>query len=132
VPRLDRILRITETDPSLPFVAQVTVGLDGCFDYVEQNAAGYRVLHRAAVAANASVRAIVEESFAEQERRVLERLRVADRYAEIVRLSVRGWLAFVAAVCLDWLERPSVSREALRDLCAQTLLTALAGKLLLD
>jgi hypothetical protein len=54
---------------------------------------------------------------------------VADRHTEIVRLMVRGWLAFVVAVCLDWLERRSVTREQLRDLCAETLLTALDGRL---
>jgi AcrR family transcriptional regulator len=125
----DRILKMTETDPQLSVPDQVTAGLAAYFDYVEHYTAGYRLLHRAAVSADHDIRAIVEGSFAEQERRVLGRLRVADRHADIVRLLVRGWLAFVVAVCLDWLEHPSVSREQLRDLCADTLLVALDGKL---
>jgi AcrR family transcriptional regulator len=125
----DRILRMTETDPELTVPDQVAAGLDAYFDYVEQNTAGYRVLHRAAVSADHDIRGIVEGSFAEQERRALGRLRVADKHANIVRLLVRGWLAFVVAVCLDWLEHPSVSRAQLRDLCAETLLAALDGKL---
>lgn len=46
---------------------------------------------------------------------------------EPVRLAVRGWLSFLVAVCLDWLENPVLDRTAVRELCADTLTGALGA-----
>lgn len=117
----DRLLELTEADPALSVRGQLRAGLDAYLEYVETHQYGYRALHRGAAAADERVRAIVEHGLAEQERRILSRLGADDRAAETFRIAVRGWLAFVVAVCLDWLERKTISRVQLRDLCAQAL-----------
>ena len=38
-----------------------------------------------------------------------------------MRLAVRGWIGFVEAVTLEWVERREVSRDEVRTLLVQTL-----------
>ena len=43
-----------------------------------------------------------------------------------LRVTLRGWIGFVEAASLDWVERREMGREALRDLCAEVLMEAIA------
>lgn len=121
---VERILRLTEPDTSLPLFEQLTAGLDAYLDYVDHHRSGYRVLHRAAVAVDAGIRRICEASMATQQQRILTALGTHVEPDETVEVAVRGWLMFVITVCLDWLDRPTLTRADLRDLCARTLLAA--------
>ena len=38
-----------------------------------------------------------------------------------------GWLAFVRAVCVEWLADQSLSRDELRDMCLRMLASALGA-----
>ncbi|HKT02165.1 MAG TPA: TetR/AcrR family transcriptional regulator [Rugosimonospora sp.] len=125
----ERILAHTRTDPEQSIPEQIRVGLETYFDYLESHENGVRVLHRASIAADEGIRAIVERNLTEQQRRILARLNVKPDQAELVRLAVRGWLLFVITVCLDWLDNRTVSRDTLRDLCAAALIAILDGKL---
>ncbi|GDY33069.1 TetR/AcrR family transcriptional regulator [Gandjariella thermophila] len=120
----DQLLRITEPDPSLPLTEQLTRGLDAYLGYVEQRRDGYRVLHRAAVAVDEGIRRICEDNIGVQQRRILAALSREMEVTPATGIAVRGWLTFVVGVCLDWLERRSIPREELRDMCARTLLAA--------
>lgn len=122
----ERLHVLTATDPTLPIVDQLRAGLDAYLDYIEENEAGYRALHRAAVSADAQIRGIVEAGKARQEQRILEGLAAGDRPIEQLRVAVRGWLAFVIEVCLDWLERRPFHRADLRELCVRTLIGAIS------
>ena len=44
-----------------------------------------------------------------------------------VRIAVRGWIGFVEAASLDWLERRELSRDELRDLLIQALTGAIGA-----
>ena len=57
-------------------------------------------------------------------RRLLEA--VDARPAAAVRTAVRGWLGYMDAACLDWVEHRDMEREELRDL----LLGSLGGALM--
>jgi AcrR family transcriptional regulator len=120
----ERILRLTEPDPTLPLTDQLTTGLDAYLDYVSRYRDGYRVLHRAAVAVDEGIRQICESNMATQQQRIVSALRAETEVTAATGIAVRGWLTFVVTVCLEWLERRSVSRAEVRDLCARTLLAA--------
>jgi AcrR family transcriptional regulator len=120
----DQLLRITEPDPSLPLTEQLTKGLDAYLGYVEQRRDGYRVLHRAAVAVDEGIRRICEDNIGAQQQRILAALGREMAVTPATAIAVRGWLTFVIAVCLDWLERRTIDRVELRDMCARTLLAA--------
>jgi len=118
----ERLLEMTESDPTLPVEEQLTAGLDAYLRYVEANEDGYRALHSGTSIAVDGVREVLDNNFAEQGRRILEVLCPDDEPPEALRVLVRGWLAFVVAVCLDWLKYRRLTREEIRDLCAKALL----------
>lgn len=119
-----RLPQLTDIDPDLPPAGRLHVGLDSFLRYVETHEHSYRAVHRGAVGADPDIRAIVRDNMAELERRILADLGPLGRDTEPLRVAVRGWLAFVIAACLDWLDRRTITRDQLRDLCVRTLLGA--------
>ncbi|WAL99741.1 TetR/AcrR family transcriptional regulator [Streptomyces sp. Je 1-369] len=127
----ERMLRLTAAVPGLPVREQISTGLDAFLGYVESHAQGFRAFHRAEAAGDPLVREVYRNGLAAQERQILAAL-AADPAAShgtqdlpALRLAVRGWLAFMVAVCLEWLEEPDLTREQVRDLCAKALLGAI-------
>ncbi|RSN41775.1 TetR family transcriptional regulator [Amycolatopsis sp. WAC 04197] len=118
----ERLLEMTKSDPTLPVEEQLTAGLDAYLRYVEANEDGYRALHSGTSIAVDGVREVLDNNFAEQGRRILEVLCPDSEPPEALRVLVRGWLAFVVAVCLDWLKYRRLTRVEIRDLCAKALL----------
>ncbi|MFJ4772073.1 TetR/AcrR family transcriptional regulator [Streptomyces uncialis] len=125
-----RMLRLTAADPGVPVREQITAGLDVFLGYVQTHAHGFRAFHRAEAAGDPVVRAAYRAGLAAQERQITAALAADPGIARItpdpavLRIAVRGWLAFMVAVCLDWLDEPGLSREQVRDLCARALLGA--------
>ncbi|MET9499137.1 TetR/AcrR family transcriptional regulator [Streptomyces sp. NPDC006552] len=126
-----RMLRLTAAVPGLPVREQLGTGLDTFLEYVAAHAQGFRAFHRAEAAGDPTVRAVYREGLAAHEEQIRAALaadpRLVDRLPPpaVLRLAVRGWLAFLVAVCLDWLDEPRLTRAEVRDLCARALLGAL-------
>ncbi|MFJ2770797.1 TetR/AcrR family transcriptional regulator [Streptomyces sp. NPDC087300] len=127
----ERMLRLTAAVHGVPVREQITTGLDTFLGYVETHAHGFRAFHRAEAAGDPLVREVYRRGLAAQERQILAAL-AADPGAggitqdpPALRLAVRGWLAFMVAVCLEWLDEPVLTREQVRDLCAKALLGAI-------
>ncbi|MEU2561630.1 TetR/AcrR family transcriptional regulator [Streptomyces longispororuber] len=125
-----RMLRLTAAEPGLPVREQLAVGLGVFLDYVREHAEGFRAFHRAEAAGDPKVREVYRAGLAAQERQILaalaadpETARLADGLPAL-RLAVRGWLAFLVAVCLEWLDTGKPGRDEVRDLCARALLGA--------
>ncbi|NEB79201.1 TetR/AcrR family transcriptional regulator [Streptomyces sp. SID14478] len=127
-----RMLRLTAAVPGVPVRDQLGTGLDTFLEYVASHAQGFRAFHRAEAAGDPVVRTVYREGLAAHEAQIMAALAADPQLdgrlpepAEL-RLAVRGWLAFLVAVCLDWLDAPELTRTQVRDLCARTLLGALA------
>ncbi|MFF2852201.1 TetR/AcrR family transcriptional regulator [Streptomyces sp. NPDC058001] len=126
-----RMLRLTAAEPGVPVREQIRTGLDVFLDYAHTHAHGFRAFHRAAATGDPLVRDVYRAGLAAHERQILDALAADPESARItrdpvtLRIAVRGWLAFMVAVCLDWLDAPDLSREQLRDLCARALLGAI-------
>ncbi|WP_416982049.1 TetR/AcrR family transcriptional regulator [Streptomyces sp. T028] len=128
----ERMLRMTAPVPGVPVREQLTAGLDAHLEYVETHAHGYRAFHRADAAGDQTVRRVYQRALAAQERQILAALGADPEFGPLfverpeVRLAVRGWLAFITAVGLEWLRGPDLTREQVRDLCARALLGVIA------
>ncbi|MFJ3492235.1 TetR/AcrR family transcriptional regulator [Streptomyces sp. NPDC086091] len=126
----ERMLRMTAAVSGVPVREQLTTGLDAYLEYVRAHAHGYRAFHRADAAGDRAVRRVYRQALADQERQILASLAADPEFGPLVEAradlkpAVRGWLAFVTAVCLEWLrdEDGALSREQVRDLCARALL----------
>jgi AcrR family transcriptional regulator len=121
----------TEPDSSLPPLERLTESIDAYLVHVEEHARGHATLLRGGIGADPEVRAIVDENRRISAQRILDA--IADEGGELtpaVRLAVRGWIGFVEAVSLDWIEKREVSRDEVRALLVQTLgwaVTSAAG-----
>jgi AcrR family transcriptional regulator len=115
---------VAEPDPGLPPLERLAAGVDAYIDYVETNAEGYRTVHQGGIGADPEVHAIIERSKGRNIQRILDGITVGAQAPEVLRLAVRGWLGFMEAVCLDWLQTRNVPREELRDLFVAVLITA--------
>lgn len=118
------LLALTEPPESLPPLERITAGLDAYLAYVERHAAAYASLFRGGVGADPEVFAVVERT---REQLLGRILLGAERGLELAkvpafRLAVRGWVGFVEAVSLDWLERRSLPRADVVTLCVRVLL----------
>ncbi|MGY0020706.1 TetR/AcrR family transcriptional regulator [Streptomyces sp. cg35] len=126
-----RMLRLTAAVPGVPVRDQLGTGLDTFLEYVASHAEGFRAFHRAEAAGDPTVRTVYREGLAAHEAQIMAAIeadpQLVGRLPEpaVLRLAVRGWLAFLVAVCLDWLDGRELTRAQVRDLCARTLLGAL-------
>lgn len=119
------ILAATTPDPAVPASRQLRASIDGYLDYVVARPHGYRALFRGAVSADERVRELVEANLRRQEDRLLAAL--AGQDDERLRLAIHGWLSFLIAIVLDWLDRPTVERDVIADLAARTFTGAVAA-----
>jgi len=101
-------------------------GLDAYLDFVEQNARSFVALMRGGAGSDPEVLLIVETTRRSIADRILSRLGQTQP-TPLLRTALRGWIGFVEAASLDWLERRDLPREALRALCAQLLVAALTA-----
>ena len=119
---------LTEPDPSLPPVEQLTGALDAFLAWVEANRAAYGKLVRSA-AAIPEVREVVDRVRDATSARILEGLAGgrADSAPPAMRTAVRAWLWFMDGAILDWVEHEDLTREQLRTLLLDTLLGAVGA-----
>jgi len=111
----------SEPDPELPPLERLRASVDAWLDYFEQHEHGALTIHRAVAGSDPEVRAIIEEGQARQAERIMRGI-VGDTDAPpILYVAVRGWIQLVVSSAVDWLERRSVEREALRDLLVNAL-----------
>jgi AcrR family transcriptional regulator len=127
----DRMLQQTAAAPGLPLLEQLGSGLDTFLSYVQAHAHGFRAFHRAAAAGDPVIRRAYQDGLDARERQILDTLATRPDPAipthdqPTLRIAVRGWLAFMVTVCLEWLDEPDVPRDRIRALCAQALLGAI-------
>jgi AcrR family transcriptional regulator len=117
----------TEPDPDLPPLDRLRAVLDGYLDYIEDHEYAYRTMHRGVQSGDARVRSAVERNTLRQIDRLSEGVMGTTDVPVKLQLAFRGWLSFVIATCLDWLENRQIQRDELRTLQIHALNGALTG-----
>lgn len=100
--------------------------LEAYLDYVEENFVAYAMLLRSGIGSDREVLGIVEGT----RRAFVERLLVTlpfEKPSALMRTALRGWVGFVEAASLDWIERRDVERDELRQLLARTLMASIVA-----
>jgi AcrR family transcriptional regulator len=119
------------TNNDLPPLERMRAGLDAYLDHVSRHARPFVALMRGGIGSDPEVVGVIEGVRATYVERFLERaegtplagLLLANR--PLVRLAVRGWIGFVEAASLEWLQRKDVEREVLRNMLVDALLASL-------
>jgi AcrR family transcriptional regulator len=112
----------TEPDPALSPPERLTASIDAYLAHVEQYPRGHATLLRGGIGSDPEVRAIVDDHRRVNAQRIFDAIAEAGgELTPAVRLAVRGWIGFVEAVTLEWVERREVSRDEVHTLLVQTL-----------
>ena len=107
---------------------QLRRGLNAYLDFVEEHGRAYSAVFRAGIGTDEEVAAIIDETRATILRRLVEGLG-SDTVAPPLRSALRGWLGYVEAVILDWVEFRDVPREQLVSNMIEVMAVVLASSL---
>lgn len=115
-----RLLATTETPDGTPPLERLHVGLARYLRFVEEHASTYATLLRGGIGCDADTAAVIEATRREFLDRLARGLGLREP-APALRLTFRGWLGFVEATSLDWLDRRDLAREELLALWSHAL-----------
>jgi AcrR family transcriptional regulator len=122
----EEVGQLTQPDLDLPPQDRLRAGIDAYLRYAEAHPQGFLTAYRGSLAGDPEVRAIVEGGRRRQAERILAVITGGTEPSPLLRLAVRGWIAFAQDVTARWLEGREVSREAVCDLLSAAL-AATAG-----
>jgi AcrR family transcriptional regulator len=125
----ERLLAASEIDAGLSLAEQVLAGLDAHLDYFVAHKHNILTANRGALAGDPTVQAIITSELATLRNRMLDAIGERGHARKVASVALHGWLAFVRAVCVDWLQNPELSRAEVRELCFRTLAGLFAGHL---
>jgi AcrR family transcriptional regulator len=119
------------SDMTMPPLERMRAGLDAYLDHVSRHARPFVALMRGGIGSDPEVVSVIEGVRATYVERFLEKaegtplagLLLSNR--PLVRLAVRGWIGFVEAASLEWLQKKDVERVELRNMLVDALLASL-------
>ncbi len=103
--------------------AGLLAGLGAYLDHVQADPTGWRALLQARTGPAADVATSVER----RARTLVLDLLGAPEPSPALAAALDGWAAMERQVCLDWLDRPALTREVVEDLLLSAFLGALAA-----
>jgi AcrR family transcriptional regulator len=112
----EQLLKETEPDPRLEPIENLRQGLEAYFAYVERHAQAYVALLRGGVGADPQVAAIIDSVRQAYIRRIQRNLPEGAQLSPSFQIAISGWVGFVEATSIAWLEQRTMSREQLCDL----------------
>ena len=105
----------------LPPVERVHRTIDRYLRYAENNQAAYRTIVTGGVGVDAQVHAIRDEVRDAIVAAIAEGAYGRRDIAPLARMGLLGWVCGVEGATLDWIDRPELPRDTMRDLLAKTL-----------
>ncbi|MDB4990432.1 MAG: hypothetical protein JWN04_5610, partial [Myxococcaceae bacterium] len=122
--RARELLQSCIPDSTLPFLAQIELGLKGYFDYVEAHSLAYRNLLRGPTASESAVLRICEGVRAA----IVDHFMTAGGFSGVAmpatRLALRAYLGFAEHAILHWLEQREMPRQTTERMCIGMMIAA--------
>jgi AcrR family transcriptional regulator len=104
-------------DPQLPLTEQLAAGLDAHIQSFVDHPFEAVTINRGALSDDPAIQAIIAEELNVVGQRLIDQL-VAEGYLRgAAEIAVEGWLAFVRAACVKWIQSHCISRAALTEMC---------------
>ncbi|HSQ66362.1 MAG TPA: TetR/AcrR family transcriptional regulator [Polyangiaceae bacterium] len=99
----------TETDDDAPPSERLQKGLFAYLTFVERHARAYTALMRGGVGSDKQVAAVIEQTRGAFVERLLAAPEVGAAASPRLRLAARGWIGFVEATALEWIEQHEIT-----------------------
>jgi AcrR family transcriptional regulator len=124
---VEHLMVATAPDPALSPLEQLRHGIDAFLAHCRANSHAARAVHRGAASADPEVVAIIERDNRAHEERILGVLEPRRNPHPLLVIAVRSWLRFLRAAWLEWIDRPEVPLDEIREVCVAALVGALGG-----
>jgi AcrR family transcriptional regulator len=128
----ERLLAASEFDTGVPVAEQVVAGLNAHLDYFSAHRHNILTANRGALAGDPAVQAIISDQLVIIRNRMLDLMGQGGHSRQVASAALDGWLAFVRAVCVAWLQDGQLSRSEVLGLCLRALGGILADRIDLD
>ncbi|WP_225731346.1 MULTISPECIES: TetR/AcrR family transcriptional regulator [unclassified Nocardia] len=113
----DRLLSSTELDDDRSFEEIFASGLDAHIQYFVDHPREALSVNRGALSGDPVIQAIIAEELTMVGQRILDKLGLQGHARELAAVAIHGWLVFVRAVCVEWIESRTITRDELTALC---------------
>ena len=116
----EQLRAATRPDPSLPAGQRMRAALHAHLDWIDDHALAYRAVIQGGISSDSSVHAIVEGSRTEVVDRLAEAFELSNLTAE-QQITCRGWVGFLEAASLEWLNGRPITKHELAQLLQKSL-----------
>jgi AcrR family transcriptional regulator len=113
----DRFLARVSPDPQLPLAEQLASALQAHIQSFVDHRFEAVTINRGALSDDPAIQAIVAEELNVVGQRLVDRLVAQGHRRDATEIAVEGWLAFVRAACVKWIESQNISRADLTQMC---------------
>lgn len=118
-----RFLACARFDPHLPLTEQLVVVVDAYIQRFVDHRFEAVTINRCAD--DPAIQAIVAEELSVVGQPLIDQLVADGRLRDATEIAIEGWLAFVRAACVKWIESQNISRDAVTQMCLRAFDCAL-------
>jgi AcrR family transcriptional regulator len=113
----DRFLARVIPDPQLTLAEQLATALEAHIQSFVDHPFEAITINRGALSDDPAIQAIVAEELNVVGQRLVDQLVAEGCLRDATEIAVEGWLAFVRAVCVKWIQSQDISRADLTEMC---------------
>jgi AcrR family transcriptional regulator len=122
-----RFLARVSPDPDQPLAEQLATALEAHIQSFVDHPFEAITINRGALSDDPAIQAIIAEELNVVSQRLVDQLVAEGRQRDVTEIAVEGWLAFVRAVCVKWVQSQNISRSELTDMCLRAFDCALGA-----
>ena len=121
----NRFLAHVSPDPQLPLAEQLAAGLEAHIQSFVDHPFEAVTINRGALSDDPAIQAIIAEELNVVGQCLIDQLVAEGRPRDATEIAVEGWLAFVRAACVKWIQSQNISRADLTEMCLRSFDCAL-------
>jgi len=121
----NRFLARVSPDPELPLAEQLAAGLEAHIQSFVDHPFEAVAINRGALSDDPAIQAIISEELNVVCQRLVNELVAEGHLRDVTEIAVEGWVAFVRAACVKWIQSQNISRVDLTDMCLRAFDCAL-------
>jgi AcrR family transcriptional regulator len=103
--------------PQLSLAEQVAIGLEAHIQSFVDHPFEAVTINRGALSDDPAIQAIISEELNVVGQRLINQLVTEGYPRDAIEIAVTGWLAFVRAACVKWIQSPNISRADVTKIC---------------
>jgi AcrR family transcriptional regulator len=123
----DRFLARVSPDRQLPLAEQLAAGLEAHIQSFVDHPFEAVAINRGALSDDPAIQAIISKELNVVGQRLVNELVAEGHPRNVTEIAVEGWLAFVRAACVKWIQSQSISRTDLTEMCLRAFDCALGA-----